>query len=128
MIGKLLQRTIDMNRGGIAAGLLERWQDDRSAAVGERIDKVLIGRSFGWRAEIDVEGNVARAGALQPPEQLGVQASRPRPDTDLFDRIGIDGDNDDVAGGIARLPGEAQVGQSVAERAVPTGQQNRRQR
>ena len=64
MIGELLQRAIDMYCGGIAAGLLERRQDDRTAGVGKRIDKVLVGRSFGWRAEINVECNVAYAGAL----------------------------------------------------------------
>ena len=63
MIGELFQRTINVDCG-IAAGLLERRQDDRSAAVGKRIDKIQIRRCFGRRAEIDVECNVAYAGAF----------------------------------------------------------------
>ena len=127
MIGELLQRTINVDCG-IAAGLLERRQDDRSAAVGKRIDKIQIRRWFGRRAKIDVECNVAHAGAFQPPDELGVQPSRPRPDSDLFNRCGIDRNNDDLAARVARLPGETKVGQSVADYAVPAGQQHRRQR
>src|ERR1700730_5776702 len=128
MIRKLFQRAIDMNRAGIAAGLLERRQNNRSAVIGKGIDKILVRRSFGWRAEIDVECDVAYAGVFQPPEQFGVQPSRPWPDPDFFNRRGIDGNNDDIAAGVARHPSEAQVGQSVAESAMPAGQQNRRER
>jgi len=38
------------------------------------------------RAEIDVEYDVPDTGDFQPPQQVGVEAAWPWPDTDFLDR------------------------------------------
>ena len=86
MAAELRQRPIDVDRGLVDAGLLEGRQDHRSAGAFERRGKVLVRRSVGWRAEIDIEGDVLHFGLLQPAQQVGVKLARPRPDADLVDR------------------------------------------
>ena len=131
MFAELRQRTIDVDGGcgsAVGGGLLEGWQHHRSAGRLQRLDECLIRRSIRWRGEIDVEHDVLDAGAFQPPQQIGVETARPGPDADLLDRRGVDGDNDDLAAGLTRLPGEPQIGQRIAKRAMPAGRQHDRQR
>jgi hypothetical protein len=52
-----------------------------------------------------------------------MQTAWPRPYADLFDRRRIDRNHNDVAAGRLRLPGEAQIGQHIAQSIVPAGQQ-----
>ena len=55
---------------------------------------------------------------------VGVEAARPWPDTDFLDRGGVDRNHDDIAAGLTRYPAEPQIGQCIAERAVPAGRQH----
>lgn len=115
-----------MNRRCIAAicsWLLEGRQYHGSARASKRIGKCLVCRRVGRRAEIDVEYDVPNIGAFQPPQQVGMEAAWPWPDSDFLDRGSIDRNNDNVAGGLTRHPGESQIGQGIAEHAVPAGRQ-----
>ena len=64
----------------------------RSASTNARSDAGVRGRG-----EIDVEDDVADAGAFELLQQLGMKPARPRPDADLLDRGRIDRDDDDIA-------------------------------
>src|ERR1700686_5683913 len=114
MIGEWFQRTIDVDGPSIAAvraRLLEGRQHHASARALQRLDKYAVRRRVRWGREIDVEHDVPHTGAVQPPQQVGVEPARPGPDANLLNRGGIDGDNDDVAAGLALLPGEPQIRQ-----------------
>ena len=120
MFGELRQRPVDVQRCvPVGAGLLERRQHDRAAGALQRLGEVPVGRGIGRRGEIDVERDVLHVGVLKLPQQLGVEPARPGPDADLVDRRSIDRDHHDIAAGLPRLPGEPQIGQRMAERAMP---------
>jgi hypothetical protein len=99
-----------------------------SARASQRIGKCLVCRRVGRRAEIDVEYDVGNISAFQPPQQVGMEAAWPWPDSDFLDRGSIDRNNDNVAGGLTRHPGEPRIGQCIAEHAVPAGRQHDGQR
>ena len=125
MVGELLQRSIDSRCfAAVCAGLLEGRQHHGSARALKRISKCLVCRRVGRRAEIDVEYDVPNISDFQPPQQVGMEAAWPWPDSDFLDRGSIDRNNDNVAGGLTRHPGEPQIGQCIAEHAVPAGRQH----
>ncbi|MEH2518780.1 hypothetical protein V1279_004353 [Bradyrhizobium sp. AZCC 1610] len=128
MFGELLQRAIDVKRGLVGARLLERGQHDRSAGVLQGFGKVSVRRRIGRRGEVDVERDVLDVRLLKLPDQFGVEQARPWPDADPVDRRCVDRDHHDVAADLSRLPGEPQVGQGVAKRAVPAARQDDCQR
>src|SRR5882724_13261462 len=103
-----------MDSCSIAAGgsrLLEGRQDHRSTSAPQRFGKCLVRRRVGRRAEIDVEYDVPDTSDFQPPQQVGVEAARPRPDTDFLDRGGVDRNDDNITAGLTRYPAEPQIGQ-----------------
>ena len=117
-----------MSRTTIWCRLLEGRQDRRATDFPKRGEEGIVGSRIGWRAEIDVEGHLLRACSLEPMQQLRMQPARPGPHADLIDRGRIDGDHDDVTASRPRLPGEAQIGERIAKRAVPSRGQHDRQR
>src|SRR5579872_6812342 len=48
-----------------------------------------------------------------------MKPARPRPNADFLDRRRIDGDDNDIARGRARQPGETEVGERVTQPVVP---------
>ena len=131
MIGELLQRAIDVDRRPLppaAPGCLKDGSTTDPPALFSASTKAWSDAGSDGDAEIDVEDDVPHAGAVELPQQVGMQPARPGPDADLLDRGGIDRDNDDIAAGLPLLPGEPQIGQRIAQRAVPAGRQNDRQR
>ena len=86
MFGELLQRTIDVKRRPVGAGLLEGGQHDRSAGALEGFGKVSVRRRVGGRGEVDIERDVLDVCLLKLPDQLGVEQARPWPDADPVDR------------------------------------------
>src|SRR5665647_1275727 len=101
MIGEWFQRTIDVDGlAAVRARLLEGRQHHASARALQRLGKRTVRRRVGWRGEIDVEHDVPYAGAVQPPQQVGVEPARPGPDANLLNRGSVDRDNDDVPAGL----------------------------
>ena len=103
----------------VGARLLEGGQHDRSAGALQRFGKVAVRRRVRWRGEVDIERDVLHVRFLKLPEQFGVQQARPGPDADLVDGLGVDRDDHDIAADLPRLPGEPQIGQYMAKRAMP---------
>jgi hypothetical protein len=128
MFGELRQRTIDVKRRPVGAGLLEGRQHDRSAGASESFGKASVRRRVGGRGEVDVERDVLDVRPLKLPDQFGVERARPRPDADPVDRRCVDRDHHNITRGLSRLPGEPQVGQCVTKRAMPAARQDDCQR
>jgi hypothetical protein len=55
-----------------------------------------------------------------------MDAPRPGPHADCIERLCVDLDEDDAAGRIAPIPGEAEVPQRIVERAQPAGEMGER--
>ena len=98
MIAELLERAVEVGCT-VAPGCLKAGSTTDPPAARSASTKAPIGGGIGRRGEIDVEGDVADPCAFEPVQQFGVQAARPGPDADLFDRGRVDRDDDDVAAG-----------------------------
>jgi hypothetical protein len=72
---------------------------------------------------------MSRTSALSSRRSKSAWRRRGRGQTPIFSIDGsIDRNNDNVAGGLTRHPGEPQIGQGIAEHAVPAGRQHDGQR
>src|SRR6266436_5765839 len=96
-----------------AQELLEGRQNDRPTRPFEGGGKRIVRFRIGRCTEIDCEYDVGYAGTFQPIEQLRMDRTRPGPNTDFRKRLGIDGDQNDIAGCGARRPERPEVTEAI---------------
>ena len=130
MIAELFQRTIDMN-GRLLGAVPGCWKDGKTTDPPARSSAST--NAWSDAASDGVEKSTSNTTSCTPElssrRSSSAWSRRGQGQTPIFSIEGASiATTTIVAAGLTRFPGEPQIGQCIAERAVPAGQQNDRQR